>query len=376
VQLKMLLQMKKYLFLIFCLLFLKGVQAQKNECGTRTPATPLLVSPAWAIQQGVQYTSPLLMKVFVRVIANDDGTQRAAQDTSIMKQLENMRQFYAAHDICFILAGIEQLNSTDLNSHNTDTEEAEINTHLIPGLLNIFIHRTLFNNDGNLNGIAYNIPNYYLSVVASAINSTGNNVGNRSTTAHEMGHCFGLLHTFENNYGVELISRSAPCLNCISAGDLLCDTEADPHTDTYDTDDHITNCIFADASKTQTCNSSQLQFKMNPRNVMAYGTRSCRDLFTNGQGGRARSFINNTLLLQQSIAPDSDNISASQTIGSGRDFIMARNGITINATAFVVNNSARVNISSNNEVVIKPGASFSPGTANAYVSVIASRLCQ
>jgi hypothetical protein len=367
--------MKNYFFLIFSLLFSVAAEAQKGECGTRTPAAPPLVNPAWAVQQRVLYTSPLLMKVFVRVIANDDGTQRAAEDTSIMKQLENMRQFYAAHDICFILAGIEQLNSTDLNTHNADTEEGELTAFLIPGLLNIFIHRTLFDNKGSLNGIAYDIPNYYLSVVSSAINETGSNVGNRSTTAHEMGHCFGLLHTFETNYGVENIRRSAPCVNCFSAGDLLCDTEADPHSDTYNTATEITNCVFSDPNTTQTCNGSQLQYRMNPRNLMAYGVRSCRDLFTDGQGGRARSFINNTLLLQQCIAPDNDNITTNQTISSGRDFIIARNAVTINTNSFVVNNSARVNISSNNEVVIKPGATFSPTTTNGYVNVIASGLC-
>ena len=367
--------MKKFLFLISCLMFLKTLMAQESDCGTIAPIMPLVVNPTWAKPQVLNYTSPLLIKVFVRVIANDDGTQRAAEDTSIMKQLENMRQFYAAHNICFILAGLEQTNSTDLNNHNADTEENELTPHLISGLLNIFIHRTLTDNKGSLNGVAYGIPGYYLSVVASAITQTGNNVGNRSTTAHEMGHCFGLLHTFEKKYGVENIRRSAPCSDCLNSGDLLCDTEADPHSDTYDTGDHITNCVFSDANKTQTCNGSELLYKMNPRNVMAYGVRSCRDLFTNGQGGRARSFINNTLALQLCIAPDTDNITSNQTIGSGRDFIIARNAITINTSAFTINNSARVNISSNNEVVIKPGASFSPGTANAYVSVIASTLC-
>ena len=70
-----------------------------------------------------------------------------------------------------------------------------------------------------------------------------------------------------------------------------------------------------------------------------------------------------------------DNVTASQTISSGREFIVARNAVTISATSFIVNNSARVNISSNNEVVIRPGATFSPTTTNAYVNVIASRLC-
>lgn len=42
---------------------------------------------------------------------------------------------------------------------------------------------------------------------------------------HELGHFFGLYHTFENQFGIELASQS----NCLPAGDLLCDTEADPN---------------------------------------------------------------------------------------------------------------------------------------------------
>lgn len=45
-----------------------------------------------------------------------------------------------------------------------------------------------------------------------------------STPIHEMGHLFGLPHTFENA-GSELVRRS----NCYVAGDGFCDTEADCH---------------------------------------------------------------------------------------------------------------------------------------------------
>jgi len=43
-----------------------------------------------------------------------------------------------------------------------------------------------------------------------------------STIVHEAGHYFGLLHTFET--GDELADES----NCTTAGDLICDTNADP----------------------------------------------------------------------------------------------------------------------------------------------------
>lgn len=42
---------------------------------------------------------------------------------------------------------------------------------------------------------------------------------------HELGHSFGLLHTFETRFGKELVDGS----NCLTAGDFVCDTPADPN---------------------------------------------------------------------------------------------------------------------------------------------------
>lgn len=47
--------------------------------------------------------------------------------------------------------------------------------------------------------------------------------GCASSLPHEMGHLFGLLHTFEGS-GVENVNGS----NCDLVGDLVCDTPADP----------------------------------------------------------------------------------------------------------------------------------------------------
>jgi hypothetical protein len=46
-----------------------------------------------------------------------------------------------------------------------------------------------------------------------------------STLSHEMGHYFGLEHTFETKHGAELVNGS----NCATTGDLICDTPADPN---------------------------------------------------------------------------------------------------------------------------------------------------
>jgi hypothetical protein len=61
----------------------------------------------------------------------------------------------------------------------------------------------------------------------------------KKTICHELGHFFGLYHTFETKFGAELVNGS----NCKTTGDLICDTEADIQTP------NITNCQYAGADK-------------------------------------------------------------------------------------------------------------------------------
>lgn len=75
------------------------------------------------------------------------------------------------------------------------------------------------------------VDNIVLPAGAAGYASTmGHIVMNKSvilgtTPIHEMGHLFGLPHTFETAGGNELVKRT----NCYSSGDGFCDTEADCH---------------------------------------------------------------------------------------------------------------------------------------------------
>jgi len=62
---------------------------------------------------------------------------------------------------------------------------------------------------------------------------------NIGALTHELGHFFGLLHTFED-IGEELVDGS----NCDVAGDLICDTPADPYQPGDQVSEYIKDCIF------------------------------------------------------------------------------------------------------------------------------------
>jgi len=96
--------------------------------------------------------------------------------------------------------------------------------------------------------------------------------GKQFTTAlliHELGHYFGLHHTHQTYFGEELVDGS----NCETAGDLICDTPADPNL--------LTNwsCVYEGTLADE--NGALYQPDMT--NHMSYSRHFCRSSFTEQQ---------------------------------------------------------------------------------------------
>jgi len=103
------------------------------------------------------------------------------------------------------------------------------------------------------------------------------------TLTHEMGHMFGLLHTFEGN-GIELVNGS----NCETEGDLICDTPADPFVEGDDMSLYIgEDCEFISIK----LDSNFQYYQPDVGNIMSYYPCSCG--FTRGQYLKmAETFLN------------------------------------------------------------------------------------
>lgn len=82
-----------------------------------------------------------------------------------------------------------------------------------------------------------------------------------SVFAHEMGHFCSLAHTFEGN-GTELVNGS----NCLTEGDGICDTPADPFTPGQPMTDYVKNCRFI--SELQDANGEY--YNPDLGNIMSY----------------------------------------------------------------------------------------------------------
>jgi hypothetical protein len=98
---------------------------------------------------------------------------------------------------------------------------------------------------------------------------------NSKTLAHEMGHYFGLLHTFEGS-GTELVNGS----NCTTAGDLICDTPADPYVDGDDPANYVDGtCKFISMLK----DGNGDYYDPIVGNIMSYYPDNCECGFTHDQ---------------------------------------------------------------------------------------------
>ncbi|MEQ8910279.1 MAG: M43 family zinc metalloprotease [Vicingaceae bacterium] len=104
------------------------------------------------------------------------------------------------------------------------------------------------------------------------------------TISHELGHYFGLVHTFEGS-GVELADGS----NCETAGDQICDTPADPFVVGDPQESYVKDCRFISTKK----DANDDFYNAHVGNIMSYYECQCE--FTVGQYRKmAETYLNSS----------------------------------------------------------------------------------
>ncbi len=93
--------------------------------------------------------------------------------------------------------------------------------------------------------------------------------------AHQIGHFFGLYHTFETFFGQELVDGS----NCEETGDQICDTPADPYQPTMDF--LLSFSLDGDCNYRNDLQDSNGDFYIPPTdNIMTFYSQACKCRFS------------------------------------------------------------------------------------------------
>jgi hypothetical protein len=355
--------------IIILLLAMHGVMAiaqPRNKlpvCGT----VPSFEYHPNAVPVQQSFTQPYLLKLFVRIFADADGTNQTTTVKRVQESVAEMNGQYRDHNICFMLVGIDVIRDTYANrgmvydSLLDNVYKPYLKKYAYTDMMTIFLHQTFVNSGSS--GNAYDIPNTFLSVAGWAINDAA---GVHSIFGHEMGHCLGLYHTFQAwpRSGVvvyENVTRNPQnaCYNAATEGDFCSDTPAD----TGILNNKVNNaCVYSGLAR-DGCNTA---YSPSVINIMSYMPWNC--IATTGaaltavQTNRISATINDVNMgVYKTVAPDNLTVSANESLFSGEKNVGVRNDLSLNASSVTYGGSAKYRGVAGNSVVLKPGVLLSPG---------------
>lgn len=259
--------------IVFCLLSWIS-PAQHLPCGTRIFRSQAEVLRDFNPDTKNFRLATTLSRVAIsaHLIKRDDGSGGLT-----LAQLDDavgvLNSYYSNAGLEFFLAVVDEIHSSQYYTFNTADETALSIVYDIPKTLNIYFTETVTDDEsGSLCGYAYfpGGPDRVFMANSCATNGT--------TLPHEIGHFFALFHTHGNSNS-ELTDELVNGSNCETTGDELCDTPADPQLSYGNVN---SNCAYIGRE----VDANNDLFVPDPRNIMSYSRKECRDVFTPGQYSR------------------------------------------------------------------------------------------
>lgn len=246
---------------LFALLFLFPVSSFAQFCGGGVTDPVLLQKGAsynlWSSERSATIT---YVKLKVQIASQPGPGGDAATMQDFQQALDLANQAVLPGNIQFVVCGGPTIvDDMSLYYFNNIPSINPIHEY---GYLNVTIVKYIQTPSG-VSGLAMMD---HAIVSASALNS--------EVLAHELGHVLGLAHTHETGYGAELVNGS----NCATAGDLICDTPADPNLGISGNVDYQT-CNYTGTAT----DANNQPYAPMVNNIMSYAPWNCQNAFTPGQ---------------------------------------------------------------------------------------------
>lgn len=216
-------------------------------------------------------SKPWFCPLALHIVRFDNGTGGVAEQ-DVLDDLALANELYAQVGVVFLQhGGFDYINSTALYDLGSQAEGDTLRlVNIVPDAINVYYVRSYVTTDGSLCGQSTFTDSFPSGVIIDQ-----DCIWNGGVLAHELGHYFDLYHTHETAFGIECPSGA----NCFLAGDLLCDTPADPNLD-----DRVTDCVY-NGGVTDACDGVG-GYSPDPDNIMSYTDVECMTEFTTLQTSR------------------------------------------------------------------------------------------
>ena len=271
--------MKTKRLLLGVLLFLNFSLYAQFQCGTESTenTTYQRKTTSSYSAKGLDGVS-FCVNVYFHVLRNDAG-QTSVPTYYPGEMLQKLNEDYQQYNISFKSLGTGYINNSIYTNDGVGVYGGNVDqlfaTNDHPNAIDIYIAEKsdwAGRADGVLSKDFVVHKDYALTGVLS----------------HEMGHCLNLYHTHELQFGQELPNGS----NCKTAGDLVCDTPADPNLSSFG--DDLVNCSFSSGSITV----NGITYYPDTKNLMSYTAPECMQRFSDGQIERMKDAMFNAPILQ------------------------------------------------------------------------------
>lgn len=248
----------------------------RQECGlvlTPQEAAQYLARRPTQVPPDTRGGPPYFVAIAPHIVRRTDGTE-GLPVSQYEQAMVDANVAYTNTGIVFYTIGSIDFIDSDAFYFNIDSI-AEIDalrtTNTVADAINVYFTLNLKTSPSNpICGIsAFTFSDVQGIALANACTATPTN---HSTYPHEIGHYFDLFHTHETAFGEEFVDGS----NCFDAGDLLCDTPADPAL-TPAMVDSVT-CTYVGSE----VDSNGDPYDPDTRQYLSYSRKHCRDRFSPG----------------------------------------------------------------------------------------------
>ena len=304
----------KYLFIILTLFVLVNCYGQKtSEEGPKPPTMQphlpcgmhaLFHEEEMELEKALKKVAnnPLKNNVLtgvplkIHIVRETNGTGGLNMEDLLIGMANANADFHDAGIEFYICGDIDYIDDSDFFDFNNGQEAALAATaEEDSSALNLYIPNSIKFFGSHVGGYAYLPTPGSDNIQTTRLFVRRNSFTFGHTLQHELGHSFTLYHPFKgtesgnNHPDAEHVPRTGANSNCLTAGDFLCDTPADPRYDQDDPQDPDDSYNFIDATCTYLPGQMDIfgnLYDPQIENIMSYYPDWCGSVFTPDQYDR------------------------------------------------------------------------------------------